>query len=119
MGSKSTGIISSKNTVAGQKDLIKWPNVLGPALQSLVTLLAFQLKLKREKSNLSVQTVLPQEKKLKLCESVVGKSRKISGDNRIFGNPNFFNEKRFQKHDNIMINEILFTYFCNANFIVI
>ena len=88
--SKSTGIISSKNTVAGQKDLIKWPNVLGPTLQSLVTLLAFQLKLKREKSNLSVQTVLPQEKKLKLCESVVGKSRKISGDNRIFGNPNFF-----------------------------
>ena len=64
--SKSTGIISSKNTVAGQKDLTKWPNVLGPTLQSLVTLLAFQQKLKREKSNLSVQTVLPQEKKLKL-----------------------------------------------------
>merc|ERR1711956_73729 len=51
--SKSTGIISSKNTVAGQKDLIKWPNVLGPTLQSLVTLLAFQQKLKQEKSNLS------------------------------------------------------------------
>ena len=64
--SKNTGIISSKNTVAGQKDLIKWPNVSGPTLQSLVTLLAFQQKLKREKSNLSVQTVLPQEKKLKL-----------------------------------------------------
>ena len=63
---KNTGIISSKNTVAGQKDLIKWPNVLDPTLQSLVTLLAFQQKLKREKSNLSVQTVLPQEKKLKL-----------------------------------------------------
>lgn len=96
--SKSTGIISSKNTVAGQKDLIKWPNVLGPTLQSLVTLLAFQQKSKREKSNLSVQTVLPQEKKLKLCENVVGKSRKISGDNRNFWNPQiFFSEKRFQK----------------------
>jgi len=88
--SKSTGIISLKNTVAGQKDLIKWPNVLGLTLQSLVTLLAFQQKLKQEKSNLSVQTVHPQEKKLKLCENVVGKSRKISGDNRIFGTPNFF-----------------------------
>ena len=95
--SKSTGIISSKNTVAGQKDLIKWPNVWGPTLQSLVTLLAFQQKLKREKSNLSVQTVLPQEKKLKLCENVVGKSRKISGDNRIFGTPNFFLMKKDSK----------------------
>ena len=39
--------------------------------------LAFRQKSKREKSNLSVQMALPQEKKLKLCENVAGKNKKF------------------------------------------
>jgi hypothetical protein len=71
---KNIGIISSKSTVVARNGLTKWPNVSDPTIQMLT--LAFQQKSKREKSNLSVRMALPQEKKLKLCGNVVGKSRK-------------------------------------------
>merc|ERR1712073_142969 len=66
---KNIGIILLKSMVVAPNGPIKWPNVLDK--ETMLTL-EFRLKSKREKSNLSVQMALPQEKKLKLCENVAG-----------------------------------------------
>merc|ERR1712156_504173 len=71
---KNIGIILLKSMVVAPNGLIKWPNVLDK--ETMLTL-AFRQKSKREKSNLSVQMALPQEKKLKLCENVAGKNKKF------------------------------------------
>jgi hypothetical protein len=72
---KNIAIILLKSMVVVQNDHIKWQNVLDKAATILT--LAFQQKSKREKSNLFVQMALPQEKKLKLCENVDEKNKKI------------------------------------------
>ena len=69
--SKSTGIISSKNTVAGQNAPTKWPNVWDPMELTLIS--APRPKSKPGKSGLCARTGPTPGKRSKLSGNVVGK----------------------------------------------